>query len=467
MNPTEEITDEGLAAAGRIADARAKRDAESLQVSANNLVNPPKAQELTPPAIATQPRTGTVDAVSRNLEGLITAQTQEASDLRTKRQELADIGSLGTLGEFRESQLSEFGVPENFQRLQDIQLQLADVDEASALQKVEIASGGQGAVQGQRSLTQEDRENAVRRSGLAAQASVIQGNIDTATSLVNDAVATTFQDRQLQNQNVIAQINDLSGTVDDQTQQLLDQEKVAREADEARIQEVKDAVSGAMNSGAATPQEVAQLTDINASDEDRLALAQGITARGATEERDLGLRIDRATARSAEASAALSEQELASITNAGNDPDDITNTLANFEFLNNAAQNVIDLSGGASPNPTAEFIRKNIGSSSTESTQLEGFVDTLKANMLTLATDPSIKQFFGPQMSDADVRLMTAAGSNLRPDEQTPEQLKTEAERIQDWINRAATAVREGSQGNNFSATTITAPDGTLIEIIE
>lgn len=261
---------------------------QTLQVSADTLVTPPKAPTLTPPAFAPPPRTGTADAVARDLDGLITAQTQEAADLRKKRQEFADIGALGTLGEFREQQLAEFGVPENLRELKDIQLQLADIDTASALTETRIeGAAGQTLGQAGREVTQEQRENAVRRTGLAAQAAVLQGNIKTATSLVNDAVNTTFQDRQLQNQNIIAQINDLSGTVDDQTQQLLDQEKVAREADQARVQEVKDAVSDAMNSGAATSQEVAQLTDINATDEDRLALAQSITARGATADRSL------------------------------------------------------------------------------------------------------------------------------------------------------------------------------------
>lgn len=155
------------------------------------------------------------------------------------------------------------------------------------------------------------------------------------------------------------------------------------------------------------------------------------------------------------------------VAGAGADDTELQNTLANFDFLRDTARQVIDLSGGASPNPVAEFLRKSIGSSSTKNTQLQGYVDTLRANMLTLATDPNIKQFFGPQMSDADVRLMTAAGSNLRPDEQTPAQLRQEAERIDDWINRAQTAVREGARGNNFGPTTITAPDGTLIEIID
>ena len=288
MNPTEEITTEGQAAAGRIAENRAQRDQQSLQVSANNLVNPPRATNLTPPVLETPPQTGTANAVSKDLGEIITAQTKEASDLRARRSEFAELGNLGTLGDFRTQQLADLGVPDNVRQLKDIQLQLADVDTESELTQTRIqGAAGQTLAGGQREVTQEQRENAVRRSGLAAQASVLQGNIQTATTLVNQAVQTAYQDRTLKNSNLLNQINDLSGTVDNQTQQLLDQEKARVEADQAAVKEVKDSVALAMQSGAATPQEVAQLTDINATDADRLSLAQFITARGATEDRNL------------------------------------------------------------------------------------------------------------------------------------------------------------------------------------
>jgi hypothetical protein len=297
-----------------LARARKTTPQPSLQVSANSLTNPPKAPVLTPPAIETPPPTGTADAVSKDLTEIISAQTQEAADLKKRRQEFAELGELGTLSDFRTEQLEEFGVPESTRQLKDIQLQLADIDTASDLTKTRIEGAAGQTVRGaQREVTQEDRENAVRRSGLAAKASVIQGNIETATSLVDQAVTTTYQDRTLKNNNLLNQINDLSGTVDEQTQQLLDAEKARVEADQAAVQEVKDAVSLAMQSGAATPQEVSQLTDINATDASRLALAQSISARGATEERGLGIQAKNASIRASNAGAALNEQKLLDI----------------------------------------------------------------------------------------------------------------------------------------------------------
>lgn len=70
--------------------------------------------------------------------------------------------------------------------------------------------------------------------------------------------------------------------------------------------------------------------------------------------------------------------------------------------------------------------------------------NTLRTNVLTMATDPSIKKFFGPQMSNADVQLMTAAGTTLNPELQSPAQMKEELLRLEDFINRAEKAVKSG-----------------------
>ena len=54
-----------------------------------------------------------------------------------------------------------------------------------------------------------------------------------------------------------------------------------------------------------------------------------------------------------------------------------------------------------------------------------------------MQTDPNIKKFFGPQMSNADVQLMTAAGTTVNPEMQSPALLKQEVERIKDLTIRA------------------------------
>lgn len=121
-----------------------------------------------------------------------------------------------------------------------------------------------------------------------------------------------------------------------------------------------------------------------------------------------------------------------------------------FNFLKQTTQKAYDLAS-ASGRGT---LRKGVGSflfGATESKQLEGLTETLRVNVLTMSTDPNIKKFFGPQMTENDVRMMTGAGTTLSPDTQTPEQYAEEATRIYDMINRAQTAVEEGLKREKLS----------------
>lgn len=77
-------------------------------------------------------------------------------------------------------------------------------------------------------------------------------------------------------------------------------------------------------------------------------------------------------------------------------------------------------------------------------TNLVAETNTLRTNVLTLMTDPTIKKFFGPQMSNADVQLMTSAGTTLNPELQDPSHMKAELGRLENLINRAEKAVSQG-----------------------
>jgi hypothetical protein len=96
-----------------------------------------------------------------------------------------------------------------------------------------------------------------------------------------------YADRSATNQSMINQLNYYSGIADGQTKQLLDQERRVYEADQAKIERTLATVDSALQSGAASPSEIKMLTNPNSTDSERLALAQLIQARGATEMRDL------------------------------------------------------------------------------------------------------------------------------------------------------------------------------------
>tara|TARA_R110000868_G_scaffold9504_1_gene47152 strand:- start:952 stop:2187 length:1236 start_codon:yes stop_codon:yes gene_type:complete len=99
-------------------------------------------------------------------------------------------------------------------------------------------------------------------------------------------------------------------------------------------------------------------------------------------------------------------------------------------------------------------------------TNLTAQTNTIRTNVLSLMTDPSIKKFFGPQMSDADVRLMTSAGTTLNPELQSPEALKSELTRLNDLIQRMATAVPGSiSNAGPQEPQSFTLPSGQVVNL--
>jgi hypothetical protein len=265
-------------------------------ISANDLATPVDVPKLTQPKVGSLPNDNVINNVAKETGNIIAAQTDEAKDLKKQRQSFAALNNPGQLTDVFNTELDRRGVTDSsFAELKDINLQLADRGTASDLTKTRIAgAAGQTLGQAGREITQEDRESAVRDAGLAARAAVLQGSIETAQAAATQAVNIAFQDRQLTNDNVSKQISDLNGVVGEQTQQLLDNKQREIDADNLAIKELKDNIAIAMVSNA-TQAEMAQLNDSTIDDTTRLALAQSITARGATEERNLDLEGKRAS----------------------------------------------------------------------------------------------------------------------------------------------------------------------------
>lgn len=256
-------------------------------ISATELTSP--VPRIDPPVPALNMNDG---SRTTNLVGNVANQTQtfigENLESRKKAAELASLlGEQTTDAAAQRQALStEYGLPDNLARLQDIQLQLNQANTASDMTKTRIeGAAGQTLGQAGREVTQEDRENAVRTAGIAAEAAVLQGNIETASTLINQAMSDYYSDRQLQNQNMIQQLEYFQGVADDETAQLLEQEKRKYLEDQAKIENLKASIESALLSGA-SQSEVRQLSGSQLSDDEKLGLAQMIVARGASEMRD-------------------------------------------------------------------------------------------------------------------------------------------------------------------------------------
>ncbi len=137
-------------------------------------------------------------------------------------------------------------------------------------------------------------------------------------------------------------------------------------------------------------------------------------------------------------------------------------SIDQLTFLRDTAKSATELAGASG----ASGVSRTIGDifvGDTKYRQLESLTNTLKTNVMSLMTDPTIKKFFGPQMSNADVILMTSAGTTLNPQANNKKQMREEIKRLDNLFNRMLTSVQTGASGG----TTITAPDGTIIEITD
>ncbi len=139
--------------------------------------------------------------------------------------------------------------------------------------------------------------------------------------------------------------------------------------------------------------------------------------------------------------------------------------LDQLKFLRETATTATNLANQSGQGKITKAIGDLVGGSKYR--QLEAQTNTLRTNVLTLATDPSVKKYFGPQMSEADVRLMTAAGTTLNPENQSPQQLKDELKRLDSLFERMQTALNNGKRVEESGGKLTTAPDGTVIEIVD
>jgi len=123
----------------------------------------------------------------------------------------------------------------------------------------------------------------------------------------------------------------------------------------------------------------------------------------------------------------------------------------------------------------AGWIERNIKNAlrgNNEPAQLQTITDSIKTNLLLMNTDPAIKKFFGPQMSERDTELMTGAGTTLNPVTQTPAEYEKDLRDASDIIIRAREAVRAGmgqasGSGTGLGQNIVLTPDGMEVVIID
>lgn len=290
----------------RIAQNNANR-ANTGTISANELVETPKALNMTPVEPDPLPSGKAVDGVL----GSIRSMSDTAKQLEESRANFGTFADQSSGFDIQNQQLERFGVtPDKLKRLGDIELQLADRNTESNITKSRIgAAAGQTSGQAQREVTQENREEAIRSAGLAAEAAVLQGNIETGRSLARDAVTIALADRDFKAKAMLQNIQDLKEVANEETRQLLVKEERKYTEERETVKEIKQTVEAAMVSGIASSEQIQLMTSPETPDDVRLSTARSLVAQRANQDysleraikgrqyEKLGLEIDSVNAR--------------------------------------------------------------------------------------------------------------------------------------------------------------------------
>ena len=131
--------------------------------------------------------------------------------------------------------------------------------------------------------------------------------------------------------------------------------------------------------------------------------------------------------------------------------------INHLDFLVKTAEDAEKYLGGVGASGLTQFLG-DLFKGDTKFKQISQYADTIKTNLMTLSTDPAVKKFFGPQMSNADVRLMQSAPTILNP-EGRADVFKEELMRVKDLFSRAKAAV----ENKNFVP--MLGPDGVQYNV--
>ena len=155
--------------------------------------------------------------------------------------------------------------------------------------------------------------------------------------------------------------------------------------------------------------------------------------------------------------------EIISSAGGQNSQEGVQKSLDQISFLQttiNDAKGLVDASG---PNMISQGFG-NFFIGNTRAKQLANKLDTLKTNLLTLNSDPALKKFFGPQMTEKDTQLLMSAGSTLNAYSASEANNRAELTRYSELLNRMQTAIQ--NSGKTFGLT-LTGADGLQYTITD
>jgi hypothetical protein len=420
---------------------------DASKLGTNNLYNIPS-----PTTVSNSVYTTPINQVSAMTQASVDAQNAQNdynNQLAQAQAKSNDISMLQSqLGGRAQDTLNTYnntGVNKAYNELQDINAQMAGLrNEASAIPlQVQQNATGTGATD--RGVAPIEagalRLNAIKALSLGTQAALAEGNFNKAKNLADQQIAVKYSQIEADLETKKTQLESLSRYSLTPAQEKA-KTALARkyEQEQKMIDEQKKNDTDLQNMiiNASTQNAPADLVR-RANQAKTPKEAAAVLGAYAGDYWSTKLKIAQYNKTVAESSKINSEAMAAASTVDGK----AVNPAEQANFLINTVNKAMSLSGAAG----ASGISKIAGSAlvgDTDFNRLRNQVTTLKTNLLTLATDPNIKKYFGPQMTENDVRNMMAAASTLSAEDMSPADMVDELNRVKGIFSKFQAPISTG-----------------------
>lgn len=289
-----------------------------------------------------------------------------------------------------------------------------------------------------------ERTSLSKQADLSIIQMAVQGRYDSAKEIADRAVAANLEQQNIYNETLRFMYNDAKDSFDKTEQRafetLLGNRERKLEEEKQNQLEIKNFALSALQAGA--PTSLAKQAMGAKTMDEALSLVGGyLRPQPKAQEvkppeiKNFGTS-DAPNWKQFNASTGAWE-DVSGITSASSlDPKTVSESQAKLDTLMGYTNEAFNLANASGASGLSKFVG-NFFVGDTKFNQLSNVTDTLKTNLLTLNTDPAIKKFFGPQMSNRDTELISSAATTLNAANQSPEQYKKEIAAYQDFLNRA------------------------------
>lgn len=375
----------------------------------------------------------------QNAQNQVNQLTEQA---KQKSSSIATLESLlGNKAQDTTNLYDTTGVTNLYNQLSDLNAQATGLKNEAAAIPIQVQQQALGQGVTDRGIapieTAKLRDNALKALSLGQQYAIVSGNYDKARNYADQLITAKYSQIEA---NINARKTDLAALekydlTPAQTKLLNAQNAAIKKQEQemadkkANDKAISDMIINASSQGASstlleraklakTPTEVATILGQYAGD---YWATQKIKSEIA--------KINAEAAKTRAESNKISSELVKNVTGEGRGLANeglalVNDILNNPEYLNASGRSNI-----------RKFVEAGVVGA-TDYTNLESKALSIKNKLLPLKTDADVRKFFGPQMSNSDVKNILSVSTSLDVENQSPKELKTELENLQKTFER-------------------------------